>query len=325
MKLHDIAFIFFCTLALAVILFFLALNTANAGIADEAARTGVLFGCGYDERQPASETALAEHCGSVTARVASKPRHVMQWDGNRITFDFSEMQDLAAIASRNGTELRGHAPLFTNLPDWWNSGPSDDEKRRATLAVFGALCRAVPEMDSLDVVTDVDLDGAGAFGALFGADHLRLFYEEARRGCPGVELVLNFFHSPSPERVQQYRQQIDFDTLGIECHGCSNAPDYDMRTRVTEFTGGPAQAKAAACMAAQRGWDFTAWDPEVEVFDESGDLTATGQALVEGFQCIGGQSTPSQPSSRRRGRRSMQPVLPSGEQCFSFFGIPFCL
>jgi hypothetical protein len=195
----------------------------------------------------------------------------------------------------------------------------------------------------VDVISDVDL-GGGPFERAFGPGWVKEIYDMARDACPGVELVLNFFKTPSAGTVHNYRNQgVEFDTVGLEMHegnSFSGIPDYNFPTRITEFDQPSSDSRepAESVARAAHGIDVTVWNLAPLDLSDSGlrgtpldgnmNLTAMGHGLVAGF---GGQIVPPPPrapgTSTRRWQRPASPtgIGGSGTQCFSIFSLFICI
>lgn len=339
MKLHDIALIFFFTLGLAVFFLLLALNTANADL-----------GCGFKDNflsDPVYAQTVREHCDSLTMQVELKPTHTWRDAGSgNVSFDFSEALTIVQFAGARG--IQGSALFWQNLPEWANS-LTPQQKATAFFNSIGEACSRVP-MDSLVLVTDVDLLD-GHFRSLLGDDYLERAYAEAKAECIGVELVLNVYNRVSLSQAESYIQRARPDVFGWEGHLGSISTDelvayangirgFGVGFAVTEFDQGNANSQEPALSVGRAaktvGFPLTVWnlmphssqgsDPGLRAtpFDSQGRLTQMGIGLFAGLGESSNPATPSQPSSRRRGQGSAQPATPSGEQCFSFFGIAFC-
>lgn len=308
------------------------------------------LGCGVKERfldDPVYSQTIAQHCDSyLTAQVECKASHYLKQDSQgNISYDFSEWRKIRDFAHAHGLIPRCHALFWRDgNPAWMNDLSPSDLRSVAFGAIDAALAAGARDIE----LWNEPERGMGVYDKL-GQGFIGEVYRYTAQRCPSCTLGVNYFQNPSLSTIEAIDYPVD--VIGLESHLGSSAPDWTAYIQairgmgydvyITEFdqsdSNSQEPAKSFSAMTRHAGVDaFIVWnlmphssqgsDPGLRgtPFDSQGRLTQMGIGLFAGLGESSNPATPSQPSSRRRGRRSVQPALPSGEQCFSFFGINFC-
>jgi len=139
---------------------------------------------------------VVRDCSTIT------PEWAMKWDALAPgrTYNFSEMDQLASFAARNGLAMRGHTLLWhKSLPSWAASALAssrdwaiiDDHFSK----VIGRYGNQVREWDVINEPIEPNHGGRGLrnnqFYKAFGEDYIERALESARARAPRARMVIN--------------------------------------------------------------------------------------------------------------------------------------